>query len=115
MTPTKACPIVLRGPATALKVLAFRHPIAGIQLVKGSIEPGERVDAAVVRELLEEAGVVAAAGAVLGSWDAKHEAQIWAFQLCHPQTRYPSSGLTLVLTMVAMSSRSSGIGLTLRR
>jgi hypothetical protein len=39
MIPTKA--YVLRD-STASKIMAFRHPSAGIQLVKGTIEPGER-------------------------------------------------------------------------
>jgi len=84
MTPTKACPVVLRGPAEAREILAFRHPLAGAQLVKGSMEPGESVEAAAVRELLEEAGVVAAASEALGVWEAGHDAQVWAFQLCEP-------------------------------
>lgn len=82
MQPTKACPVVLRGSAKAREILVFRHPLAGIQLVKGSIKSGESVEAAAVRELLEEAGVVAVAGKALGIWNADHEAQVWAFQLC---------------------------------
>ncbi len=84
MQPTKACPVVLRGPVDAREILAFRHPLAGIQLVKGSIEPGESVDAAAVRELLEEAGVVAVADGALGVWESGHDAQVWAFQVCQP-------------------------------
>ena len=49
----KACPVVLRGGG----VLVFRHPRAGVQLVKGGIEPGETAARAAARELAEEAGI----------------------------------------------------------
>jgi 8-oxo-dGTP pyrophosphatase MutT (NUDIX family) len=51
----KACAcVVQRG-----RVLVFRHPhsSAGVQLPKGTIEPGEVPAAAVVRELAEESGL----------------------------------------------------------
>lgn len=51
----KACAcVVQRG-----RVLVFRHPHshAGVQLPKGTIEPGEAPAAAVVRELAEESGL----------------------------------------------------------
>lgn len=53
----KAWPVVLREGARGYEVLVFRHPLAGVQLVKGTIEPGEAFDAAARRELLEEAGL----------------------------------------------------------
>lgn len=39
--------------------MAFHHPLAGLQLVKGGIEPGENPRAAALRELREEAGIAA--------------------------------------------------------
>ena len=48
-----ACPVVRRGS----EVLAFRHPLADVQLVKGGIEPGERPSDAAIRELAEESGI----------------------------------------------------------
>lgn len=58
----KACPVVLRkSPDGSLSILAFKHPIAGNQLVKGSIEADESPDHAAVRELGEEAGITNAA------------------------------------------------------
>ncbi|MEM7488755.1 MAG: NUDIX domain-containing protein [Pseudomonadota bacterium] len=57
-----ACPIVRQGG----RVLAFRHPWAGLQLVKGGIERGERPDRAALRELWEEAGVTGWAPRALG-------------------------------------------------
>ncbi len=52
----KVCPIVLRLRG-GVEVLAFRHPAAGLQLVKGTVEPGEAVEQAARRELEEEAGI----------------------------------------------------------
>ena len=51
----KACAcVVQRG-----RVLVFRHPhaAAGVQLPKGTVEPGESAAHAVVRELAEESGL----------------------------------------------------------
>jgi 8-oxo-dGTP pyrophosphatase MutT (NUDIX family) len=52
----KACPVVLRLRG-GVEVLAFRHPEAGLQIVKGTIERGETPEQAAVRELAEEAGI----------------------------------------------------------
>ena len=41
-----------------LEVLLFKHPTAGIQLVKGTIERSERIFQAAIRELYEESGIV---------------------------------------------------------
>ncbi|WP_284619594.1 NUDIX hydrolase [Aquabacterium humicola] len=84
MTPTKACPVVLRGEGTATEILAFVHPLAGRQLVKGTIEPGESPAQAALRELAEEAGLQAtvAAGA-LGDWPSGFRGQVWSFQRVH--------------------------------
>lgn len=82
MLPTKACPIVLRDSG-ATQILVFRHPSAGIQLVKGSIEVGEQPADAALRELREESGIVDAAVCQdLGLWDARYGGQIWSVQLC---------------------------------
>lgn len=50
----KACACVLRQG----EILAFRHPLAGNQLVKGTIEVGEDPLKAVLRELEEESGLI---------------------------------------------------------
>uniref|UniRef100_UPI00124C1F65 NUDIX domain-containing protein n=1 Tax=Acinetobacter ursingii TaxID=108980 RepID=UPI00124C1F65 len=55
----KVVPILIRRKAQTLEILAFRHPLAGIQLVKGSIEPNETYDYAAIRELFEESGLIA--------------------------------------------------------
>ncbi len=85
--PGKACPVVIRGHGH-IEILAFAHPLAGLQLVKGTIEPGETSAAAALRELREESGLHASrVAADLGIWASGHADQIWAFHLCevhHP-------------------------------
>lgn len=79
----KACPVVLREAADRLEILAFRHPSAGKQLVKGTIEFGESAEAAALRELQEESGI---AGAItlgsLGKSDQIDPDQSWHFIVC---------------------------------
>ena len=52
----KTCPVVLRSPQGKCEILAFCHPLAGHQFVKGTVEAGETPAAAALRELYEEAG-----------------------------------------------------------
>jgi 8-oxo-dGTP pyrophosphatase MutT (NUDIX family) len=82
--PAKACPIVRRELAGAPCVLVFRHPQAGCQLVKGTIERYESPGEAAVRELLEEAGVPAQLGADLGTWQPDPRGPLWSFHVCEP-------------------------------
>ncbi|MGH8348451.1 MAG: NUDIX domain-containing protein, partial [Pseudomonas sp.] len=71
-------------------ILLFRHPIAGVQLVKGTIETGETPAQTALRELSEESGIVAASiVSDMGCWDAAHLDQIWSFQLCCTQALLP--------------------------
>lgn len=86
----KACPIVLRTK-DALQILAFEHPLAGLQLVKGSIEPGETSEAAAMRELLEEAGIQGEIKRSLGTWHSAISAQTWAFHECHVAQDLPDT------------------------
>ena len=79
MTPTKACPVILRS-AAGPELLAFRHPLADLQLVKGTIEAGEALADAAIRELREEAGIASARLVRdLGIWRSGHESQVWSF------------------------------------
>ena len=55
----KAAACVVRSSDRGPELLVFRHPLAGIQLPKGSIEAGERAADAAARELAEESGVLA--------------------------------------------------------
>jgi 8-oxo-dGTP pyrophosphatase MutT (NUDIX family) len=86
MTPNKVCPVVLRQGSSAREVLAFQHPLAGRQLVKGSIEDGEAIEAAAMRELSEETGIrEARVVRHLGPWASGFQGQVWAFVLCEPR------------------------------
>jgi 8-oxo-dGTP pyrophosphatase MutT (NUDIX family) len=80
MNPTKACAIVLRARAEGVEVLAFRHPTAGCQLVKGTIKANESPAAAAIRELFEEAGLSGARVVRdLGLWNSDYKSQVWSF------------------------------------
>lgn len=87
--PTKACPVLVRDSGE-LEVLAFRHPLAGLQLVKGTIEPGEEPGSAALRELREEAGIEnATIAADLGIWTSGYADHVWSFHLCQVAERIP--------------------------
>ncbi|SEE33940.1 8-oxo-dGTP pyrophosphatase MutT, NUDIX family [Pseudomonas anguilliseptica] len=87
---TKACPVVVRMIDGLEYLLVFKHPLAGYQLVKGTIEWAERPAHAAVRELAEESGICnAQAVRDLGSWNAGYEQQIWSFQLCEVAESLP--------------------------
>ena len=75
----KVCPVVMRQADGGREVLAFHHPLAGCQLVKGTIEIGETAIAAAVRELAEEAGIAASASADMGQSPDIAEGQTWHF------------------------------------
>lgn len=60
----KVCPVVLRQGNEGTEILVFRHPLAGVQLVKGTREAGESIAQAALRELAEESGITS--GAVIG-------------------------------------------------
>jgi 8-oxo-dGTP pyrophosphatase MutT (NUDIX family) len=80
----KACPVVFRD-ASMRQILAFEHPEAGRQLVKGRIEPGEDARAAALRELQEEAGIAPTQTQIaedLGTWQSGHKDHVWSFHLC---------------------------------
>lgn len=79
----KACPVVLRKSAGRLEILAFHHPSAGKQLVKGTIDIGESAEAAALRELREESGIAGAiVSGILGRSDQIDRNQRWHFIVC---------------------------------
>lgn len=88
-TAHKACPVLFRD-ASMQQILAFQHPQAGLQLVKGRIEPGENARAAALRELEEESGI-SGTGIVedLGTWNSEHHGHVWSLQLCTFKPRLP--------------------------
>jgi len=77
----KACPVVLRRIGGLREILAFQHSCAGLQLVKGGIEPGEASEDAALRELAEEAGITDARHVrALGSAEVRG-GEVWHFHL----------------------------------
>ena len=89
MRADKACAVVLTKESPP-RILLFRHPQAGVQLVKGSIEPGETAQEAALRELWEESGLRAIAiKDDLGCWQSDHHGQIWSFHLCQVDEPLP--------------------------
>lgn len=89
----KACPVVLRHSLNTnhqlLEILAFKHPLAGFQLVKGTIEQGELPAQAAVRELFEEAGIKACVNGHLGNQEIEATGQIWHFYQCVVSNELP--------------------------
>ena len=85
----KVAPIVLRQRAE-LEILAFRHPRAGAQLVKGTWEDGESAENASLRELAEESGIEnASVVRALGQLPFRRIRQHWHFYLCHVPGQLP--------------------------
>ncbi|UUR08179.1 NUDIX domain-containing protein [Sphingomonas glaciei] len=58
--------------------MAFRHPTAGKQFVKGSIEGGEAASVAALRELAEESGIIIVSG-LCDLGQAPIGAAVWHF------------------------------------
>lgn len=85
----KVAPVVLRH-REELEILAFRHPRAGTQLVKGTWEDGESAEAASLRELAEESGIEnATIVKSLGHLPFRSVRQHWHFYLCHVPAKLP--------------------------
>jgi 8-oxo-dGTP pyrophosphatase MutT (NUDIX family) len=78
----KACPVMFRD-SSMRQILAFEHPVSGLQLVKGGIQRGEDARSAALRELKEEAGIVNTSIARdLGTWNSGDNGHVWSLQLC---------------------------------
>jgi chloramphenicol 3-O phosphotransferase len=79
----KVVPVLLRERQGRREILAFRHPAAGLQIVKGTLEPNEVSESAALRELEEESGVTRARIVrSLGSSGAIADGEQWHFFLC---------------------------------
>lgn len=87
----KACPVVLRYKNNELELLAFKHPEAGNQLVKGNIKKDEHLEHACLRELAEESGIQAQVVKHLGIWEAGFKKQVWGFCLMHYEDILPDT------------------------
>ena len=65
----KAVAAVLRTGENGREILVFQHPLAGVQLPKGTIEENEGIEAAALRELEEESGLALNCNPrVIGKW-----------------------------------------------
>ena len=53
----KVVPVIFRQINENFEILVFRHPIAGVQIVKGTVEVNESLKDAAIRELYEESGI----------------------------------------------------------
>jgi chloramphenicol 3-O phosphotransferase len=105
----KVVPVLLRERQGRGEILAFRHPSAGLQIVKGTLEPNERPEYAALRELEEESGVTRARIVrSLGSSTMIAEGEKWHFFLCTAGEQ-PSHWMHGAPDDGATSSASSGI------
>ncbi|MHA6690488.1 NUDIX hydrolase [Devosia sp. A449] len=76
----KLCPVLLRPTSDGPELLVFRHPLAGVQLVKGTLEADETIATGALRELAEESGLTQAiVTSDLGSSLAIAPDQLWHF------------------------------------
>lgn len=79
----KACPVVIRQRDGRTEILAFKHPAEKLQIVKGTIDPGESPGDAACRELFEESGLIADKNPkLLAISNALLDGNTWYFYLC---------------------------------
>ncbi|EPF87708.1 DNA mismatch repair protein MutT [Acinetobacter gyllenbergii] len=79
----KVVPVILRHSNQGREILAFHHPLAGTQLVKGTIEHDEQYEQAAIRELFEESGLIAQPNPkFIGDLILNVNQQNWYFYLC---------------------------------
>ncbi|MGR5420812.1 NUDIX hydrolase [Vibrio sp. PNB22_4_1] len=78
----KVCPIVFRNENR--EILLFEHPLAGVQLVKGTVEKFDQdLLRAARRELEEESGIRQVLEShYLCQWQSDFQNQTWHFVLC---------------------------------
>jgi 8-oxo-dGTP pyrophosphatase MutT (NUDIX family) len=78
----KVCPVVIRAHKGQRSILAFHHPTAGTQIVKGTPNPTEPLATAALRELREESGITATDASTLGTALIGTPADEWHFFIC---------------------------------
>jgi 8-oxo-dGTP pyrophosphatase MutT (NUDIX family) len=97
----KAAACLVRRGTAGPELLVFRHPLAGVQIPKGSVQPGELPADAALRELAEESGVAAHTLRSVGRHDievgagptefAPLELQVWHTFLVETDQELPDS------------------------
>lgn len=87
----KVCPVVQRKRSSQTEILVFRHPLAGTQLIKGTVESGEASRKAAERELFEESGMVLMAGCRLFEWQQNRDAPVWHIYLMQNGDHLPDT------------------------
>ena len=96
----KALAAVVRQRDGRPEVLVFRHPIAGVQLPKGTVEADETIHGATLRELAEESGLrVDAVPELVGTWkrvvgggpneDGPLEINMWSISILWANSNLP--------------------------
>ena len=89
----KVCPIVLRKSGSTLELLVFEHPLADVQLIKGTLElTDSSVESAALRELEEESGISKVSSTkYLRSWERGFQNQLWHFVLSEVSESLPNN------------------------
>lgn len=100
--PEKAVAVVTRLNGSVRELLVFRHPADTTELPKGTIESGEAILSAAVRELEEESGLsLTAHPSLIGEWERivdrpfngglRTEQNLWHLCLFEPDEALPES------------------------
>nr|WP_153646165.1 NUDIX domain-containing protein [Vibrio parahaemolyticus] len=73
--------------------MLFEHPLADVQLVKGTLKPSDiSIESAALRELEEESGLSSVLSAhYLDCWESGFQNQLWHFVLCEIDQELPNS------------------------
>ena len=72
--------------------MVFRHPLAGIQIVKGTVEENETLEFAALRELKEESGITDAfINKYLGIHYPTQKGANWHVFLCETEQLLPEN------------------------
>ncbi|WP_151706573.1 MULTISPECIES: NUDIX hydrolase [unclassified Acinetobacter] len=80
----KVVPVIFRNISQKTEILVFKHPIAGIQIVKGTVEVNEELETAALRELYEESGILSAhIHSYLGLHHPSEQGPNWHVFICH--------------------------------
>jgi 8-oxo-dGTP pyrophosphatase MutT (NUDIX family) len=75
----KVMAYVVRAQAGQRELLVFEHrhqPEAGLQVPAGTVEPGESIEAGLLREVVEETGLSAEQVRLVGKLAEAHEAEL---------------------------------------